>query len=260
MKRKTRISLAIAAALVVMSGCGNSDTYDFAVKQGLFSAAHWSFESGSDMFSKSLRAKGWFKSGSGLSARGEYSIPLYNRTDVRVDQMRAEFSNGTLWLNSVSLTSGTTFNVEGAKQLTFTFKPTVTDGKAAVSFYTHVEGLEKQISIYTLELYKNLPPAASFTVKPSTAGEASKFDYVFDASASVDGDAADGGRLYSYTYTVTDEAMASQTIPLLTGDTWDQNKVYSFTFPGTGRFTVKLVVKDSDGDTAEAPLQTVVIQ
>lgn len=258
---KTKINIALSSVLLVLAGCKDtSDTYNFALNKGLFNSARWSFESGSDVFTKIVTGKSMFKPNTG-NPKMEYDINLYNRTEVNVTQMRAEFSKGSLWLNGVSLTSATTFAVNGVKQLTFKFAPSSGVGSTTIpiSFYSYAEGLDKQMSVFNLKLVENTGPTGAMAVNLSTATGHSNLDYILDATGSTDGDAAEGGTLDSFTYTITD---ANQNKQKVTIKAWQGNKIeytFPYTFPNGGEFTVKLVVTDSNGEPSAEVSKTLTV-
>lgn len=260
MKTKININIALLSVLLPVGCKDMSDTYDFAVKKGLFNSARWSFEAGSDVYTGNATGKSLFKPNSG-NPKMEYDINLYNRTDVNVNQMRAEFSNGSLWLSGVKLISHTTFEVNGLKQLAFKFVPSSGLGSTTITilFYSYAEGQDKQVSVFTLKLVDNTGPTAVMAVNPSTAAGHSNLDYILDATGSADGDAAEGGTLDSFTYTITDAGHKKQKITI---KAWQGNKIvytFPYTFPNAGEFTVKLAVTDSNGEPSAEVSKTLTV-
>lgn len=260
---KTKIS-AVIVALSAVAGCRSlSDTYDFTNgEEGMLNMVHWSFEPGSEVYAKTITGKTYFKAGTG-TAKTEYDITLYNRTEVSVYQMTAEFSQGSLSLNGIQLTTGSVFDVNGQKELTFKFVPASDLRKATlpVTFYSYTEDPGRQVSVYTIELVENIGPTAVLAVTPSTAAGHSNLNYILDATGSVDGDADAGGTLDSFTYTITkiggSGGKQSFSLRALQGN----QIVYTFpyTFPDPGEFTVKLTVTDSNGATSAEVSKSVTV-
>lgn len=239
-----KIIIAVAILVTVFTGCkGWDDTYQWADNRGLFSQVRWSFTQAptADTYRKDAKFKTYFKTP--VSPRSTYDFTVYNNSRVSANQMKAEFTGGTLWLDGTSIPSGTPFAVNGANKLTFIFKPADSRPKGIfpISVYVFAQGLEKQLTTYNLELFDNIPPQASFIVT-----QKSGLDYDLDAGLSTDGDTDFGGRLKDFTWTITDAANAAQKQSFSIPAT---QKVYSYSFPYAGSFKVKLIVTDSDDAT-----------
>lgn len=239
-----KIMMGVAVLVTVFTGCkGWDDSYQWAENRGLFSQVRWSFTQApaADTYLKEARFKTYFKTP--VSPRSTYDFTVYNNSPVSANQMKAEFTGGTLWLDATSITSGTPFAVNGANKLTFNFKPADSRPKGIfpISVYVFAAGLEKQLTTYNLKFFDNMPPRASFIVTPK-----SLLDYDLDASLSTDGDIDFGGRLKDFTWTITDATNATQKQSFSTPAT---QKVYTYSFPYAGSFKVKLTVTDSDEST-----------
>lgn len=238
----SKLIWGVSAAIVsTFTGCKEgADTYQWAENRGLFSQVRWSFTQppAADVYLKDAKFKSYFK-----TPVLSYDFTVYNNGRVSADQMQADFTGGTLWLNGVSLTSGSPFAVNGENKLTFSFKPAGSrpKGKFPISIYSFIEGREKQLTTYNLELFDNMPPQASFM-----ATKKSSLNYDLDAGLSVDGDADFGGKLKSFVWKITDLADTTRTqgFPPAT------QRVLSYPFPYAGNFKVKLTVADTDDSTA----------
>lgn len=102
---------------------------------------------------------------------------------------------------------------------------------------------KKNSSTLILKTYKNLIPLAKFTATPKT-GSDSKFNYTFDATASVDQDQAYGGKIIVYQYTVTCPS------PLYNHTFQVSDAKIPYSFPSVGTFTVILQANDNDAGIA----------
>lgn len=208
---KTEMNKLLWVSVVIAStftGCKEwADTYKWAENRGLFSQVRWSFTQApaADIYVKDATFKSYFK-----TPVLSYDFTVYNNGSVSANQMQAEFTGGTLWLNGVSLPSGSPFTVNGESKLTFSYKPADSrpKGKFPISIYSFTEGMEKQLTTYNLELFDNRPPNASFIVTKK-----SSLNYDLDAGLSADGDADFGGKLKSFAWKITDIADTTRTQP-----------------------------------------------
>lgn len=114
---------------------------------------------------------------------------------------------------------------------------------------------------FTLDVFENLPPvSAPFQVKPARVN--SPLEYILDAGASYDPDAAVGGGIASIQWTLTHGTWSTViTDPLLNSITGEftgdlQTRVI---FPVAGEYEIKLSLQDTDGARSVPLLQTMTI-
>ncbi|TWF31758.1 hypothetical protein FHW36_11852 [Chitinophaga polysaccharea] len=121
-------------------------------------------------------------------------------------------------------------------------------GAVKVKFtVTDVFGLQ-DASTMQLYVFNNLPPVAALEVR--YLGVADRYEYIFDGSGSYDADRSFGGVISSYIFYVNNVKVAETTTP-----------ANPYIFSSAGTYTVKLQVKDNDGDLSkELSLPPVVVQ
>lgn len=234
-------------ALLSIWVSGNCDRASDTYKWIEHPAVQWSFSPTEDKFTEHAKVKVQIKVMTGVKYSSRFT--LYNNADMSMEpepeaeQMQAEFTKGTLSLTGKQIVSGVPFDVNGAKQMTFNFVPSIHELLTIpVVFFTVTEVGDKLYSTYELELIGNRPPKAALTIRKLKSNVPR--EYEFDASASVDTDADMGGIIAGFKYTVIEVATNSRQ-PF---DQQPTKKVRTYPFPSAGEFMVTLTVIDSDLD------------
>jgi|GEM_PF-2786812 len=141
------------------------------------------------------------------------------------------------------LTSNEALDLKDRKVLELTYKPFT---ELSILNIILSDKLGKEDSVYLeVRTFDNLPPIARLEVREFKVN--SQYEYLLDASQSIDLDEFYGGEIVKYRYKINQKEFTS----------FDAEA--RFIFPGSGNYAISVSVEDNDGVISESANQILTI-